>query len=382
MGDHPGCCCCQLRSGEWCMVLAVRDATVHAATVQCMVHAVSVGGVVKLWEITQGAVVANYGVISVSPWFSVDLRFGCLSVHLECPQCFSAEIYATDLDVPGASEDLKVVRTPNVHRGLSEIYATDLDVPGASEDLKVQHLPHVHRGRVCVRVQERKADSLYRLSLHLECPQCFSAEIYATDLDVPGASEDLKKRLPPVQSSLTPSSLTPSSLTPSSLTHSSYPSSATTTTTSSSSSLSTSHTGLRRSASAAAATAAVPAATSAVPAAAGSAAAPSAEAQGAAGEGVGAAVTARGAAGGAVAASTSEEEGEEDVLSGLLPSFEFPHQFPPSIITEGPQFGPWRRRVVTLAADGAGWEEARLLLPGWCADCVWNDRLPQRDPSK
>ncbi|CAI5473591.1 unnamed protein product [Closterium sp. Yama58-4] len=78
------------------------------------------GGVVKLWEITRGTVVANYGVvsfeekekelfemISVSPWFSVDLRFGCLSVHLECPQCFSAEIYATDLDVPGASEDLK-----------------------------------------------------------------------------------------------------------------------------------------------------------------------------------------------------------------------------------------------------------------------------------
>ncbi|CAI5512538.1 unnamed protein product [Closterium sp. Naga37s-1] len=289
------------------------------------------GGVVKLWEITRGAVVANYGVvsfeekekelfemISVSPWFSVDLRFGCLSLHLECPQCFSAEIYATDLDVPGASEDLKLNLGQQTLRGLLWPWLNE-------------------------------------------------------------------KRLPPVHSSHTPASLTPSS----SLTHSSYPSSATTTatTTTSSSSSSNAHTGLRRSASAAAATAAVPAAAAAAAAATPiPAATEAAEAQGRAvgpaGEGAGAGGGVRSGAGGAVAASTSEEEGEEDVLSGLLPSFEFPNQFPPSIITEGPRFGPWRRRVVTLAADGAGWEEARLLLPGWCADCVWNDRLPQRDPSK
>jgi hypothetical protein len=29
-------------------------------------------------------------------------------VHLDTPQCFSAEMYAADLHVPGASEELKV----------------------------------------------------------------------------------------------------------------------------------------------------------------------------------------------------------------------------------------------------------------------------------
>ena len=38
----------------------------------------------------------------------MDARLGCLSVHLDTPQCFSAEIYAVDLDVTGAQEDLKV----------------------------------------------------------------------------------------------------------------------------------------------------------------------------------------------------------------------------------------------------------------------------------
>jgi hypothetical protein len=38
----------------------------------------------------------------------MDARLGCLSVHLDTPQCFSAEIYAMDLNVAGAQEDLKV----------------------------------------------------------------------------------------------------------------------------------------------------------------------------------------------------------------------------------------------------------------------------------
>lgn len=38
----------------------------------------------------------------------MDARLGCLSVHLDTPQCFSAEIYAVDLNVSGAQEDLKV----------------------------------------------------------------------------------------------------------------------------------------------------------------------------------------------------------------------------------------------------------------------------------
>lgn len=41
----------------------------------------------------------------------MDARLGCLSVHLDTPQCFSAEIYAVDLNVSGAQEDLKVCTT-------------------------------------------------------------------------------------------------------------------------------------------------------------------------------------------------------------------------------------------------------------------------------
>lgn len=33
---------------------------------------------------------------------------GCLSVHLDMPQCFSAEMYAMDLNLSGFNEDAKV----------------------------------------------------------------------------------------------------------------------------------------------------------------------------------------------------------------------------------------------------------------------------------
>lgn len=41
-------------------------------------------------------------------WFTMDTRLGSMSVHLDTPQCFSAEMYAVDFHVPGASEELKV----------------------------------------------------------------------------------------------------------------------------------------------------------------------------------------------------------------------------------------------------------------------------------
>uniref|UniRef100_A0A0D9XX69 Uncharacterized protein n=1 Tax=Leersia perrieri TaxID=77586 RepID=A0A0D9XX69_9ORYZ len=78
-------------------------------------------GSVKLWEITRGAVIEDFGkvsfedkkkelfeMVSIPAWFTMDARLGCLSVHLDTPQCFSAEIYAIDLNVPGAQEDLKI----------------------------------------------------------------------------------------------------------------------------------------------------------------------------------------------------------------------------------------------------------------------------------
>lgn len=47
--------------------------------------------------------------VSIPTWFTMDTRLGSLSIHLDAPQCFSAEMYAADLNIPGAPEDLKVI---------------------------------------------------------------------------------------------------------------------------------------------------------------------------------------------------------------------------------------------------------------------------------
>lgn len=46
--------------------------------------------------------------VSIPSWFTMDTRLGSLSVHLDTPQCFSAEMYAVDLNISGASDELKV----------------------------------------------------------------------------------------------------------------------------------------------------------------------------------------------------------------------------------------------------------------------------------
>ncbi|XP_042474813.1 WD repeat-containing protein 48-like, partial [Macadamia integrifolia] len=76
---------------------------------------------VKLWEITRGIVVEDYGkvsfeekkeelfeMVSIPAWFTTDTRLGSLSIHLDTPQCFSAEMYSADLNIPGKPEDDKV----------------------------------------------------------------------------------------------------------------------------------------------------------------------------------------------------------------------------------------------------------------------------------
>ncbi|XP_020579105.1 WD repeat-containing protein 48 [Phalaenopsis equestris] len=86
-------------------------------------------GSVKLWEITRGVVIEDYGKISFedkkkelfemhSAWLTVDTRLGSLSIHLDTPQCFSAEMYAADLNIPGAPEDLKINLAQETLRGL------------------------------------------------------------------------------------------------------------------------------------------------------------------------------------------------------------------------------------------------------------------------
>nr|KYP74418.1 WD repeat-containing protein 48 [Cajanus cajan] len=87
-------------------------------------------GSVKLWEITKGVVVEDYGKVSfeekkeelfemfLAAWFTVDTRLGCLSVHLDTPQCFSAEMYSADLNIIGKPEDDKVNLARETLKGL------------------------------------------------------------------------------------------------------------------------------------------------------------------------------------------------------------------------------------------------------------------------
>ncbi|MQM00038.1 hypothetical protein Taro_032771 [Colocasia esculenta] len=63
--------------------------------------------------------------------------------------------------------------------------------------------------------------------------------------------------------------------------------------------------------------------------------------------------------------------------SPILPSFEFSTVSPPSIITEGSQGGPWRKKLTEL--DGT---EDEKDFPWWCLDCVLNGRIPPRENTK
>ncbi|MED6222092.1 hypothetical protein PIB30_061121 [Stylosanthes scabra] len=88
-------------------------------------------GSVKLWEITKGVVIEDYGkvsfddkkeelfeMVSIPAWFTVDTRLGSLSVHLDTPQCFSAEMYSADLNIAGKPEDDKVNLARETLKGL------------------------------------------------------------------------------------------------------------------------------------------------------------------------------------------------------------------------------------------------------------------------
>lgn len=88
-------------------------------------------GSVKLWEITRGVVVEDYGevsfekkkeelfeMVSIPAWFTVDTRLGSLSVHLDTPQCFSAEMYSADLNINEKPEDDKVNLARETLKGL------------------------------------------------------------------------------------------------------------------------------------------------------------------------------------------------------------------------------------------------------------------------
>ncbi|XP_073149654.1 uncharacterized protein [Henckelia pumila] len=81
-------------------------------------------GTVKLWEITKGVVIKNYGEVSIPPWCNTDTRLGSLSVHLDTPQCFSAEMYSADLGIKGKPEDDKVILATETLKGLFAHWST------------------------------------------------------------------------------------------------------------------------------------------------------------------------------------------------------------------------------------------------------------------
>nr|GEW03191.1 WD repeat-containing protein 48 [Tanacetum cinerariifolium] len=75
-------------------------------------------GSVKLWEITRGVVLKDYGQVSIPAWFTADTRLGSLSIHLDTPQCFSAEMYSADLNITEKAEDDKINLARETLKGL------------------------------------------------------------------------------------------------------------------------------------------------------------------------------------------------------------------------------------------------------------------------
>lgn len=59
------------------------------------------------------------------------------------------------------------------------------------------------------------------------------------------------------------------------------------------------------------------------------------------------------------------------------PPFEYSTTYPPSIITEGSQGGPWRKKITELEGT-----EDEKDFPWWVLDSVINNRLPPRDNTK
>ncbi|XP_021891204.1 WD repeat-containing protein 48 isoform X1 [Carica papaya] len=198
-------------------------------------------GSVKLWEITRGIVVEDYGkvsfeekkeklfeMVSIPAWFTVDTRLGCLSIHLDTPQCFSAEMYSADLNITGKPEDDKVNLARETLKGL---------------------LAHW-----LIRRKQRSGSQA------------------SANGDVPSGKDTATR----------------------------------------------SHTHSR-----------------------------------------------------------IDMDGNADNDSIVYPPFEFSTVSPPSIITEGSQGGPWRKKITEL--DGT---EDEKDFPWWCLECVLNNRLPPRENTK
>ncbi|CAK9163382.1 unnamed protein product [Ilex paraguariensis] len=75
--------------------------------------------------------------------------------------------------------------------------------------------------------------------------------------------------------------------------------------------------------------------------------------------------------------SRVDVDGNAENDSVVYPPFEFAAASSPSIVTEGSQGGPWRKKITEL--DGT---EDEKDFPWWVLDCVLNNRLPTREHTK
>jgi WD repeat-containing protein 48 len=75
--------------------------------------------------------------------------------------------------------------------------------------------------------------------------------------------------------------------------------------------------------------------------------------------------------------SASKTEESSAASDPVYPPFEFSSVSPPSIITEGSQGGPWRKKITEFTGT-----EDEKDFPLWCLDAVLNNRLPPRENTK
>lgn len=79
----------------------------------------------------------------------------------------------------------------------------------------------------------------------------------------------------------------------------------------------------------------------------------------------------------ALTLSRVEGDSSSENDSTVYPPFEFSTAAPPSIVTEGSQGGPWRKKITDL--DGT---EDEKEFPWWVLDSVLNSHLPPRENTK
>ncbi|GBG91115.1 hypothetical protein CBR_g51918 [Chara braunii] len=254
--------------------------------VEIMCNDQDMAGEVCLWEITNGRIKQRFGnvsleekekelfeKVSVPSWFTMDTRLGSISVHLDVPQCFAAEMYAIDLCVPSATEEMKL--------NLGE---------------------HTLRGLFCHWLARRQQRLIAEEQQHVKERLQMSNGTAASREGSEEGSVDGKPSGREAQ------------------------------------------------------------------------AVPSTMHGGGGGGGVGGGGgTGTAASSGAAAGSTTDQA--DGPLSGVLPAFDFPAECPPSIITEGSAEVPWRKAINEL--DGT---EDERDIPHWCLECLLHKRF-HREPS-